>query len=199
MAEKGSHKIRNSVISTVVGGIVLSLWEPIRNWLLETLTWVWTLVKTVWGLAVSSYSIPGWALIILFVGLIPAFAIVVRSITTKRELGALDLYKSDELFGATWRWDYAGTEILNLWCLCTSCQMELVYQEHIKSPLLSHYDNDDDNTRFICERCNQVRVKLTGAKNYALGTVEREIRRKLRTGEWKKSVSANRDINPDAS
>ncbi|MHC4867735.1 MAG: hypothetical protein ACYTEX_26995, partial [Planctomycetota bacterium] len=45
-------------------------------------------------------------------------------------------------------------------------------------------------TQFVCENCHIKSQKLQGGKSSALDRIEREIRRRLRTGEWKKSVGA---------
>lgn len=75
--------------------------------------------------------------------------------------------------------------------MCPKCKGELVYQRHHKSPLITMYDDEPDNIKLICDNCEEIRGKLMGQMDFALGTVEREIRRKIRTGEWKESIKTN--------
>ncbi len=44
----------------------------------------------------------------------------------------------------------------------------------------------DPKTDFVCENCNTIVAAIKGGdKGYALGAIEREIDRRVRTGEYK--------------
>lgn len=179
-----SHSVRNGVIATVVGGIALAilgeLWPPVKAvmiWLLEKfLAFV--------GLFGESYSVPGWALSVL--GLL-ALITVIRAVVELRTNSAPQHagYVEDILYGVKWRWSWIGEEISNLWCFCPVCDAELVYDD---SSARSIYSRDEPRTLFSCEHCNRnVMGRIDGGgKDYALGAVRREIRRKIRTEKYAK-------------
>ena len=98
-------------------------------------------------------------------------------------------YTEDMLYGAKWRWSWVGGRISNLWCFCPICDAQLVYAEGF------------GETNFICERCpsgepdhlypSHGRVVATvrgGDRYYAVSAAEREVFRRIRTGE---KVSSN--------
>lgn len=153
--------------------VVPSLRGPVVTFL----TWLWLGVLWCWGALVSPYSLPGWIWLVVF-----AFAI----------LGAIDIflgiknaiykpdytsYVEDFMFGAKWRWRWEGNTISDLWCFCPRCDGTLV----------SNYLFGETN--FLCENCNHsVRATILGGdKYYAIAAVEREIGRRIRTGEYKKT------------
>ena len=95
-------------------------------------------------------------------------------------------YTEDMLYGAKWRWSWAGGQILELWCFCPCCDAQLIYRE----------DRFPAKTDFICERCppdgsdhlyqSHGRVVATvegGNRYYAVSAAEREIRRRIRTSK----------------
>jgi len=59
-----------------------------------------------------------------------------------------------------------------------------VYSEFKPNPYDYTHDGLEAKTDFSCERCNIIKCSLKGVKNYALGIIEREIRRKIRNNEW---------------
>lgn len=107
-----------------------------------------------------------------------------------RDLGAPDineLYNQDNLFGAEWHWRFEHGSVDNLGCLCPVCKNELIYDE-IRDKYLFHTGGPPTSTVFICDNCKKIVTTLKGSKDDALGRVEREIWRKLRTGEWKSEI-----------
>ena len=183
MANKHPHSVRNGVIATVVGGLILSAIPQLRSPLVEAISWVWAGVIWVWAALISGYSLPGWVLLIVglfvLVGLV-SLCVVLRP---QNEPG-LRNYTEDMLYGAKWRWSWTGNKISGLWCFCPSCDAQLVYSEGYAK------------TDFICERCppvgedrhyrSQGRVVATvegGDRYYAVSAAEREILRKIRTSE----------------
>lgn len=191
MAEKETHSIRNGIIAAVIAGILLSFWPAVRGIFVTALRDVWSAVKFLAKISFDNYETPGW-LILIFIALVVLTCIrIITTVRKKKEPGVYDLYRRDLLFGAIWEWSYDGENIKNLNCMCPSCEGELVYERHPKSPRITRYDDEPDNIKLICENCGEIRGKIMGQMNFALGTVEREIRRKIRTGEWKESIEAN--------
>lgn len=187
MSNKELHPIRNGAIASVIGGIILSFWAPFRELLLKIALWFWGLLISLWQWLSSSHEVYGWVIILLVALSIPVLVELFSLIFRKKEPGVEDLYKSDYLFGADWQWYYLNGAIKNLWCLCPSCKSELVYSEFTPNRYDFTHDGLEPKTDFICERCNASRCSLKGDKRHALGTIEREIRRKIRSNEWQSS------------
>jgi len=183
-APTDSHPVRTGIISAVVGTLAVAalaeVWPPVKT----ALAWCWTQLKVFFGLFTSDYSAPGW-LLTLFGAL--ALVTIVRwgASLLRREPerdAAHETYTTDHLYGANWRWTWQGREVQNLWCFCPSCDSELVYDDSSCRDVLRE---SEPRTEFICEHCGHNRVSSIkgGNKAYALSAVQREIRRKLRTGQ----------------
>jgi rRNA processing protein Krr1/Pno1 len=181
MTTTESHAVRNGVIATVLGGVALAilgeLWPPVKI----VFVWIWVKIQAFAGLFGESYSVPGWTLSIL--GLLALITIVRTIIGLLANTAAPHTtYVEDILFGAKWRWSWSDGGISNLWCFCPTCDSELVYDD---SSARRFQVYEEPKTLFICEHCNRNVVGRVdgGNKNYALSSVEREIRRRIRTGE----------------
>jgi hypothetical protein len=182
MSAGESHAVRNGVIATVLGGIALAilgaLWPPIKS----TFVWFWDMILAFVSLFSSTYSVPGWVLALLS---LLALVTIVRFFVGLRSSSAPphNSYVEDVLFGAKWRWSWSGGDIANLWCFCPNCDSELVYDD---SSARSIYSREESKTLFICEHCGRTNVGRIdgGDKEYALGAVRREIRRRIRTAQY---------------
>ena len=180
MANKHPHSVRNGIIATVAGGLIVSAIPPSRGFLLEAMSRAWTGVIWVWVALISGYSLPGWVLLIIglfaLVGLVSLYVVL-----RPQNEPAYRNYTEDMLYGAKWRWEWTGNNISGLWCFCPSCDAQLVYSESFAK------------TDFICERCSPVgedrhyrsqrRVVATvegGDRHYAVSAAEREILRRIR-------------------
>ncbi|MCK4841526.1 MAG: hypothetical protein KAT04_06545 [Methylococcales bacterium] len=184
MKDKESHSIRNGIIATVVGGILLSFWKPFKDIIVSVFSWSWGVIESIWLWLSSSHEIYGWLLLVLALMSIATCVQLLSLMFKKDQEGHLTLYKSDNLFGAKWHWQYNAGDISNLWCLCPSCNGELVYSDFIPNRYDYTHDNLEAKTDFICENCGATKCTLKGDKDYALSSVKREIRRKIRNNEW---------------
>lgn len=183
MLNKQLHPVRNGIIATVVGGLILSFIPQFRGFLVETMSWTWAGAAWVWTALLSHYSMPGWAFLIIglcaFVGLARLCVVFLP----KKKPAYLN-YTEDMLDGAKWRWSWTDGKISSLWCFCPNCDAQLIYSERY-----------DGKTDFICERCSpgdlerytqphgRIITTVKGAKDYAVQAIEREILRRIRTGE----------------
>jgi hypothetical protein len=182
MSSGESHAVRNGVIATVVGGVALAilgeLWPPVK----ASVAWFWEKTQAFAGLFGESYSVPGWVLTVLGVF---ALVTIVRSIVglRTRPTAPHSNYVEDILFRTKWRWSWSGGDISNLWCFCPVCDSELVYDDSTAHGI---YSREVPRTVFICEHCNRNTMGSIegGDKEYALGAVRREIRRRIRTGQY---------------
>ena len=185
MANKHPHPVRNGIIATVVGGLILSSIPQSRGFLLEVMSWAWAGVSWIWVALISHYSIPGW--VFLIVGLFALVGLVQPCVVLWRQNEpTYRNYTEDMLYGAKWRWSWSGGQISNLWCFCPRCDAQLIYD----------VDYLHAKTDFICEQCSpdesdytprsHGRVVATvkgGGRDYAVGAVGREVLRRIRTGE----------------
>lgn len=190
-APADSHPVRTGVISTVVGtimvGLLAEVWPPIKT----VLTWCWAQLKVFFSLFSTDYAVPGWILALL--GLLAFLTVLRWGATLRRQVPEDDepheSYTSDYLYEAKWRWEWHGHDVQNLWCYCPSCDSELVYDDSSCRDVLRL---SEPRTEFICEHCGHKLVASIkgGNRSYALSAVQREIRRKLRTGQ----VPASADV-----
>lgn len=188
---KSSRSLRNSIIATVVGGTIVSAIPPLRDLVAKAamavataFTWVWTTVN-------AHYSLSGWVVIVF--GLFSLFGIVaVFFVLVASWLRPHRNYVEDTIDGAIWRWSWSKNGIINLWCFCPDCDAELVYEER------------GGHTNFSCEQCPpaetergrrlpydsprpRVVTTIAGSrKRQAVGVIEREVLRRVRTGAFRK-------------
>lgn len=175
------------LIATVVGGVILDVIPRLGEVLAKVLSGASSGISWVWTTLGSSYSMPGWALVVVgvlaLIGLISVGILVSRPILRRQEHPHRG-YIEDEVDGVVWRWRWSGNRIYSLWCYCPRCDAQLVYNDDIAQ------------TQFICERCpsdgsltdcgSRGRILLTvegGNKDYAVSATQREIRRRIRTGQ----------------
>ena len=74
MANKHPHLVRNGIIATVVGGLILAAILQPRGFLVKAMSWAWASVSWIWAALISYYSIPGW--VFLIVGLFALIGLV---------------------------------------------------------------------------------------------------------------------------
>ena len=110
--------------------------------------------------------------VILFMGII---FLIINKLVKKPDYF---YYTEDNLYGAIWKWYWKKDQITDLWCHCPKCDENLLYE------------NDDilNKTYFLCPKC-EIEVGSIGGgnNNNALSIVEREIKRKVRLNEFKRS------------
>lgn len=182
MVDKQRHPVRNGIVATVVGGIILSLILPLRDFSIKLLKWLWVGITWGWRAFVSFYPIPGWVLMVLCILALVGTVTIYRAFRPQR-LPEFQAYTEDMLYGAKWRWSWIGNNISNLWCFCPRCDAQLIYDD---SSCRRHFESP--RTDFICERCNNKVISTVpgGNKSYAVDAAEREILRRIRTNEYKK-------------
>lgn len=185
MKEKESHPIRNGIIATAVGGILLSFLPLLGHRIPKMLSCLWGLVVSCGNYLLSAHDVYGWVIIALGFLSLCTIVFVIGKLIQNAEPSYQKLYTEDYLFGAMWHWTYVNGSISNLCCLCPQCKSELVYGGFEPDPFNLDHDGKRPQTYFICEKCKVRIASLEGRKDYAIGRVEREIRRKIRTNEWK--------------
>lgn len=184
MSENSFISIRNATIASVIAGVILLAVPVLRGYAVSFLSWAWSGVVWCWDALVDSYSLPGWAWLLIFIFALIGLINIYLAVKGESEEPEFKSYVEDFMHGAKWRWSWIGNQISNVWCFCPRCDATLVYDDSSCSSLYS----DVNKTDFICENCsrNVVASINGGNKDYATGAVEREISRRIRTGEYKK-------------
>jgi len=172
------HSIRNSVIATVVGSLIVAL----ILWLVPG-AWAWVKSAFAWlnHFLTSTATIPMWLLAVMILAILPTVILIIIGIValSKQPEGpAWTDYTKDQFDGMTWRWQYAGNSMINLWCYCPDDDTALVYS----------FDEFLDKIAFHCESCKRNFGPFPGSRKYILDKVRRQIDRKVRNGEWKTMV-----------
>ena len=125
MVMKRSHPIRNGVIATVIGGLILSVIPPSRGFLVDLMLWTWAGIMSLWISLISNYSVSGWAFLIVGLLAFVGFAHICKALAPKNETAHLE-YLEDVIYGAKWRWSWQDNGISNLRCFCPTCDAELI-------------------------------------------------------------------------
>jgi hypothetical protein len=183
MSDNSFKTIRNNVIASVIGGIILLSVPVLRGYTITVFKWIWSLLIWCWKALLKSYALPGWAWLIIIGLALLGIIILIASLKNESD-PEFKSYTEDMIRGAKWRWKWSGNRITDLWCYCPTCDATLVYDD--SSCRRSLYEKA--HTKFICENCghNIVTEIEGGNKDYAVGAVEREVDRRIRTNEYKK-------------
>ena len=179
-----------AVAGTVVGGLILVVIPKSSGLVVGMLSWAWSGISSVWVLLQSSHPVLGWVILVL--GLLALFGLIFIGFLLKELLHgkketagpAFQNYTEDMVDGIKWRWRWRGNQLTDLTCFCPVCDAQLVHAEGFS------------DTRFICERCPSdgsfftdgsrgrvVGTVMGGNRYYAVGAIEREILRRIRTGQ----------------
>lgn len=182
MAENSIKSIRNATIASVFGGVLLMLIPVVRQYVVTAAEALWSALLWCWSALISSYSAPGWLwLVVVGFALVGAIQIVL-AIRGEQSQPEYISYVEDLLYGAKWRWQWVGSRLSGLWCYCPACDATLVYDD---SSCRNFYA-EKNKTDFVCENCRRVVASVEGGnKSYAVGAAEREVFRRIRTGEFK--------------
>ena len=176
----------------VVAGLIVAGILRLGGVLGKVVLWVWSGLSWIWDLLYSSHPVPGGVILVLsLLALFGLAVVVLRPMRFPQPQGeeqaaGPDLLNYTEAYfdGAKWRWGWRGNQIYNLWCFCPVCDAQLVP------------DGGYTETNFICERCpsdgtldsfrGRGRVVSTisgGDRYYAVEAAEREVLRRIRTGQ----------------
>lgn len=81
-------------------------------------------------------------------------------------------------------WQYGSSGIWDLAAFCQSCESRLVYSD-------GRVGYGRTLTELICEHCSREISETEGDYDYFEAKVKREIDRRIRTGEYKRSPSSS--------
>jgi hypothetical protein len=172
------HPLRTFILGTAIGGLLLGLFQ----WITGFISIVWHACKSavIWSvhLLLLSIPVPLWLIIIILPIIISTLIKIYAAFMKKKvEFSTSRDYNQDDINGVRWRWRYtANGDIINLYCLCPYDSTQLVYSY------------DYRQLYFRCETCGEKFGPFEGDHDFVLGMIERQIHRKLRSGESKPIV-----------
>ena len=176
------------VIIEVVAGLVL----PYTSLVAQTWDWAVAGVVAAGTWSGTNHLVAGWMIVVLVVlssiALIAGIGLAYLALTQRKD--GVDTnwnfqgYNADVIGNLHWKWSWNLGHIQNLWCFCPRCDAELSPIEGLGV------------TEFVCENCTryldnnfdpmQTRPPVArqhGDMSYIVQATEREIRRRIRTGE----------------
>lgn len=144
-------------------------------------TFLSTCLSKTYNFFVYRISVPLWALMFLTA----CFLYCAYLLYDYFRRPAWSKYVSDQFFEATWRWRWSRNNIVSLTPHCPKDATQLAHRYHPRTI------DDDAHSHFACETCGlRTRPSLRGSRPDALAIVERQIRRKTETGEWREMIKA---------
>lgn len=171
------------VWSKVIAGVILAIGAVITAYVLDWWATIGRWANKGWGFLFESTSIVNW-LFVVMAGC--SLLVVLLAITfcwsallgnEKNPTRNWRDYRTDNLFGLRWRWQYSGGSIVSLYSCCPHCDYQVYAQD---------FSNDrfDPHIRFICDSCGQ----MLGDHRESLASVENKVGRfidqKIRNDSW---------------
>lgn len=175
----------SGVFVAVVAGVILLYISEKQEYIALPFLWIWSCVIWLWEMLNASYPTSGWMWLFFSVFSLIGILNIYYGLRGDSEEPEWKTYIEDRMYGSIWRWYWAGDSIQDLWCFCPGCDATLVYDDSS----CRFGSLTEPKTDFICENCRggtKVSSIKGGSKYYAVGVIEREIQRRIRTGEYKK-------------
>lgn len=177
------HPIRNGIAVIVVGGLILAavIWliPVVGKALLSVLGWLWRQMG-------SRLVVARWLLMFLMV-IVPVTLLGLLRWWRARKQPDWTEYTQDDFFDIVWRWRYSydSSTPTDVEPFCPKDGTRLVYWV--------------DMREFRCETCGRkFEVREAQDMRHMRGMVERQIRRKLDTGEWKRVLLSERERSEES-
>lgn len=128
-----------------------------------------TMLQSLESFLDKNFIISSWELIVFslfsLIGLFKCFEVVFSSFKTKYSFHS---YKEDNFKDIPWKWSWNEKEVLDLWCYCPACNIELTHES----------DHLLYKTNFSCIQCEKELLSLQGDNlNYILAGIKKEIKR----------------------
>ncbi len=189
MAKEG-NSLFNGIIIALVTVLFSALVPAVRDWAVTVFAAVWSALSQGWTLIVNSYPVPGWLILVaLLLACRAAYGLYKRA-QRPSPITWQNSYIEDRMHSVVWRWRYVGGSIDDLLAFCPQCDAQLVYEERGPDIRRRLWDDRPNTTILHCETCSVPRATLEGDHRYAWARVEREIQRRIRTGDWRQQLKS---------
>jgi len=177
---KISKKIWLTIISTVIGGILLDLLTPLNIPVI-----IWKAITWFMHFFLFKIHLPVWSIILLMLTipfLIGLFILLFRN-------NSFEKYLSDTFFEVLWEWRYSRRKIDNkkIIARCPKCKTILKTISEPEPPF-------GYITNLVCTHCG-FHKKFTFEPHELLDQVKKEIDRKIFTGEYKKMYNKHKELD----
>jgi hypothetical protein len=170
------------IIVAVLGGLIsVIVIDPSRKIIFKIISIIKDFFKNVvFHYLTTEHYVNGTVIILSFFLWIILIVILLIHLFKKIKGKEYKNYKEDVFFNVIWRWNWGYSDIEDLWCYCPHCDFELTYDD---SSTRRYSHDPNPRTDFICDHCQKIISSIqNNDKNFIIGIIEREIRRKVRTG-----------------
>lgn len=175
-----SDPVWSKVIAGAILAVAAALWTFFAGWWPD----IANAVGAAFDFVTAKTLTPNWLLGLLSLCSCALVIIAALAIIDARSGPLMVTYRMDRILGVKWRWKYdANLAIYDLAPFCPTCDFQAIYVD-LGQHRFPHLG-------IKCEDCNQV---FADFKSVTLiseieDRVEREIQRKLRSGDWLNVVS----------
>jgi len=172
------HPVRNGILVTVGGGVLLVAALFVLSRIPAAWHYMASIFSQVGAHLVSYLSIPFWLFYILLLMGVP---FLVRCLLRLRRHTGPQVgdYTSDRFLEVDWTWHYVrGNAPEGIWCFCPDDNTRLVYAAKYYPHFIT----------LKCETCERTWGPFPGKIGDLQNKIERQIERKIRTGEWKTAI-----------
>jgi hypothetical protein len=187
MPKDDSHSLRNGIIATVIGGLILSAIGYAIFFAPNVFRGILKIFVAIGSYFTSFTSIPRWLFwLLLLLAAITVIQVARPLLRRRSNEPTVRDYTQDSFEGILWRWSYTWADNpIDIVPYCPYCDTMLVHSE-------SSIWGETPKVSFYCERCKSVRGEIEGGgRPYAISMVQRLIDRKIRNDEWKPLVRRN--------
>jgi hypothetical protein len=176
------------VWSAVIAGVILAILAAVAAYFLNWWPKLWAVIKSVFAYFFASTAVWNWIIAAAVIAILGQTGFIVWFIRRVNAQAASNdptwrVYTKDYFFGAIWLWGFKGasSDLSELHCICPDCQYDVSID----------YGNDWGEGAFLhCEECDwNTKVKIQPEELPI--KLQKLIRQKIRSGEWKDAVRAN--------
>ena len=178
MPNRKYHTIRNAIVATVIGGLIVSY---AKGWLDIIIPKIWSAIS---GLIISfmgNIQIPIWLFVLLslssFIGIFRLLIRWINAITTPKNPTWRD-YNFDNFLGVNWRWTYPVGVHSDLTPYCPIDDTGLLFEAYTNSNCIA----------LKCVRCKNIFSLDAESLDDAKEKVSLLIDQKVRSGSWREAI-----------
>jgi hypothetical protein len=174
------HPVLSGITATVFGGLILMILPKVWSGFPNVFSFLWRGIHLVVSFLLAHQEVPVWLLFILIGWFLFSWFVLIKGLFSERAKSPFKFYRQDFIDGMLWRWTYNNNQkIMDLYPFCSICDAQIIVL--IEAGLM--YDYPDTN-RYKCEKCDKVIHTEAGDDRFYRSKIERELQRRIRTGEW---------------
>ena len=178
MTNKSKSLLLTGLVLPVIAGVIVQIFTSIN-----ILGFIFNCFKAVFAFFETALSVPLWGLILLLI----AGIVVPRILASKKKpqnQSSYTRYTYDRILGVNWQWRYSHGDVVALVPICPNCS----YQPPIQMFYPGGYIAAGENSLIQCDHCG-FKIQFDYPPEILTDRIEREIHRKIRTGEYVNSIN----------